>query len=90
MSRNSTSAKNFGSPLMGDHDFTIVRATTCSIPAATIRSGKTTLSWHVPAPLGTPLRGDNEEMDFRVAPFRPALLPHSQEILAPIVENIPA
>jgi hypothetical protein len=31
-----------------------------------------------------------EEMDFRVASFCPALLPHSQEILAPIVENIPA
>jgi len=31
-----------------------------------------------------------EEMDFRMTSFCPALLPHSQEILAPIVENIPA
>ncbi|MDN3273360.1 hypothetical protein QWJ07_03835 [Frankia sp. RB7] len=31
-----------------------------------------------------------QEMDFRVASFCPALLPHSRQILAPIVENIPA
>jgi hypothetical protein len=31
-----------------------------------------------------------EEMDFRVASLCPVLLPHGQEILAPIVENIPA
>jgi hypothetical protein len=31
-----------------------------------------------------------EEMDVRVASFCRALLPRGQEILAPIVENIPA
>ncbi len=31
-----------------------------------------------------------EAMDFRLASFCPALLPHSRQILAPIVENIPA
>jgi hypothetical protein len=32
----------------------------------------------------------NEEMDFRVASFRPTLLPHGHAIMAPIIENIPA
>lgn len=31
-----------------------------------------------------------EAMDFRVASFCPALLPHSRQILAPIVESVPA
>jgi hypothetical protein len=31
-----------------------------------------------------------EEMDFRVASFCPALLPHQSQIMAPIIEEIPA